>query len=562
MKKIRSIVLPAILLGAGVMVSCQKEMKDNAPLPEYRYEIVGGNDEAKISLKDPEGSRYAAVWEENDEISIYSASGAEFYGNAALASGAGEGQGKFILTTPAAPGTRVRAIYPVMDGFGNGILPCSQTYNASKPSDIHYLTYAYSDEFTLSASPESSFTLHHTMAIVKIRFSCTDLPGNATLKRVILRSPEKPVSGGFKVDYTTGKVNASSTCLDYVELGFNGKYPVICATENSVMMAVLPSAATEKWCVNLEFECSGTTYSIPARFKAEMKGGQVNVINLTGLSISSAFKPTTIFLAGDSTCAVYGVGKDNIRGWGQMLHYFYESPFIKVDDRAIGGRSTKTFRSEGDWDRLLSSLKAGDHVIIQFGHNDENNDKTESGRGTYPQQYYDNLVQFVLDVRAKDAEPIFATPILRRRFHNGEATDDYGGNWTHKYYAPKMHRIADSLNVNLIDALEESRNWLNSLGAEEAKNYYHWFNAGDYPQSSTPEGNNDDTHLNQRGAYEIAKRISRCLNGIHPEFHPQCIAVPYSVIERDLGPIKIYKPRPANGEAGDMGGNDIPMVTD
>lgn len=561
MKKVLTIgliILPVLAVG------CRKESDREIENITNRYELSCDGTISKIALGDAKNGEYTAVWEDRDEISVYSSDGSTFEGNASLSDGAGNNTGKFTLISTAAPGTKVRAIYPVMDGYGNGILPNRQSFNSQKPSSIHYLTCAYSDEFELSNSSEASFTLHHAMAIVKIKYSCSGLPQDGTLRKIVLRSPDNPVTGSFKIDYSSGTVTPGTT-LDYVELQFTNAAPAISGTENYVMMAVLPDTAKERWCIDLEFDCAGKSYSIPAMFKAQMKGGEVNVIDLTGLDLSSAFTPFTIFVAGDSTAAIYGSStwqKDNIRGWAQMLHYFYNSPFINVDDRAVGGRSSKTFRTEGNWDALLGSLKAGDLVIIQFGHNDENTDKSETGRGTTPQQYYNNMVQFVLDVRAKNAEPILATSILRRRFHNGEATDDYGGNWSHKLYTPKVKSIADSLDVKLIDALEESRVWLNSLGAENAKNYYHWFNAGDYPAGSYPDGNNDDTHLNQKGAYEIALRIAHRLNELHPEFNPESFFVPYSVIEKEMGPIKVYCPGAADGSAGDQEENDMELVTD
>lgn len=77
-------------------------------------------------------------------------------------------------------------------------------------------------------------------------------------------------------------------------------------------------------------------------------------------------KLPTLYIVGDSTL------KSNapLRGWGQELAQFFDPAKINVVNRAIGGRSSRTFINEGRWDKVLAELKKGDFVIIQFGHND------------------------------------------------------------------------------------------------------------------------------------------------------------------------------------------------
>ncbi|MGH9820930.1 MAG: rhamnogalacturonan acetylesterase, partial [Pyrinomonadaceae bacterium] len=77
-------------------------------------------------------------------------------------------------------------------------------------------------------------------------------------------------------------------------------------------------------------------------------------------------KLATLFIVGDSTLK----SDAPLRGWGQELGQFFDQTKINVVDRAIGGRSSRTFQYEGRWDRVLAELKPGDFVIIQFGHND------------------------------------------------------------------------------------------------------------------------------------------------------------------------------------------------
>lgn len=77
----------------------------------------------------------------------------------------------------------------------------------------------------------------------------------------------------------------------------------------------------------------------------------------------------TLFIAGDSTVRIGG-GNQTMVGWGERIAPFFDEEKINVINRAIGGRSARTFYTEGRWDQILNELKKGDFVIIQFGHND------------------------------------------------------------------------------------------------------------------------------------------------------------------------------------------------
>ncbi len=81
---------------------------------------------------------------------------------------------------------------------------------------------------------------------------------------------------------------------------------------------------------------------------------------------SSANQLPTLWIAGDSTVR----SNAPLRGWGQDLGNFFDPKKINVVNRAIGGRSSRTFYSEGRWKEILDVLKPGDFIIIQFGHND------------------------------------------------------------------------------------------------------------------------------------------------------------------------------------------------
>src|SRR6218665_587522 len=141
-----------------------------------------------------------------------------------------------------------------------------------------------------------------------------------------------------------------------------------------------------------------------------------------------AQKNPTLFLIGDSTMA----NKDNPEknpehGWGQVLSQFFTTG-IEIQNHAMNGRSSKSFRTEGRWDKVEKQLKKGDFVIIEFGHNDQK--LKDSTKFTNPYtQYRANLERYVNETRAKGATPILMTSIVRRDFNeNGVLID------THKDY--------------------------------------------------------------------------------------------------------------------------------
>src|SRR5580765_8626436 len=99
------------------------------------------------------------------------------------------------------------------------------------------------------------------------------------------------------------------------------------------------------------------------------------------LADEPAAKPT-LFIVGDST--VKNGTRDQV-GWGEQIGALFDSTRIKVDNRAIGGRSSRTFINEGRWDKILADAKAGDFVLVQMGHNDGGKpDEPTRARGSLP----------------------------------------------------------------------------------------------------------------------------------------------------------------------------------
>ena len=95
---------------------------------------------------------------------------------------------------------------------------------------------------------------------------------------------------------------------------------------------------------------------------------------LCGSITCTAIAEPTIWLIGDSTVCNYSKSRYPQTGWGQMLPQYCKSD-VKVDNHAVGGRSTKSFIAEKRWDKVMAGLKKGDFLMIQFGHNDQKKKK-------------------------------------------------------------------------------------------------------------------------------------------------------------------------------------------
>ena len=209
-----------------------------------------------------------------------------------------------------------------------------------------------------------------------------------------------------------------------------------------------------------------------------------------------AQKPT-IYGIGDSTMANKVKPEENPeRGWGQMLPLFFNDN-ITIDNRAVNGRSTRSFIAEKRWDDILKTLKKGDYVFIQFGHNDQK--EKDSTRYTNPHTAYrHNLIRFVTETRAKGATPIIFSSIVRRNFNEKGVLIS-----THGEYTMEARLVAQEYNVPFIDMEYYTELLEQSYGPEKSKQLHLHYKAGEIPYYK--EDKADDTHLGVKGATEVAK---------------------------------------------------------
>jgi len=228
-------------------------------------------------------------------------------------------------------------------------------------------------------------------------------------------------------------------------------------------------------------------------------GSAVAVLGLTGFTLMS-HKPV-IYMAGDSTMANKPMADNPERGWGQLLPEFFTDRVV-IENHAMNGRSTRSFIYEGRWDSLVSKVRKGDYVVIQFGHNDESPQKTD--RYCTPAEYRYNLTRFVSDVRRKGANPILCTSVQRRKFDENGILED-----THGDYPGYVRDLATKLNVPLIDMQKMSSRVISDAGVEGSKAIFLFIKPGEY--KSLPNGREDNTHFSEYGARLMAKLFCRGL---------------------------------------------------
>jgi lysophospholipase L1-like esterase len=229
-------------------------------------------------------------------------------------------------------------------------------------------------------------------------------------------------------------------------------------------------------------------------------------------------RPKVIFV-GDSTVKNgAGDGANGQWGWGDQIAGYFDTGRIEVVNRACGGKSSRTFISEGYWDSALKIMEKGDFVLIQFGHNDSSpvNDNSRA-RGTLKGAgeetvEIDNMLTgvreivhtfgwylrgLVDDILSKGAVPVLLSPIPRNDFENGRVkrnSGDYGG-WA--------RQVAEAKGITFID--------LNEMAASELDK-----TAAKFGQQKTSDGyfKGDNTHTSLAGAKLNSAMVVKGITGI------------------------------------------------
>ena len=236
---------------------------------------------------------------------------------------------------------------------------------------------------------------------------------------------------------------------------------------------------------------------------------------LVALSSFIFQQKTTLYIIGDST--VRNTTKPgDLWGWGSIIQDYFDSSKLYVSNQAQAGRSTRTYLKEGRWDKVLSTLKAGDYVMMQFGHNDGAKPDTSKagyrgvlrgigedsvllnwpdGKQETVHSYGWYIRKFVQDAKAKGAIPIVCSFIPRNDWKDGKVirpTNNFG---------QFAEAVAKQENVYFIDLNSITANKYDAIGQEAIKPFF--------PKEHT-HTNYDGAKLNAVSVVDGLKQLKDC----------------------------------------------------
>ncbi|WP_460893496.1 rhamnogalacturonan acetylesterase [Rufibacter soli] len=319
-----------------------------------------------------------------------------------------------------------------------------------------------------------------------------DRGGKDALKRDFVTS-EKPFyfsvkvpEGNYKVTVTLGDAKGKSTTT-------------VKAESRRLMLEKVATRqgefATKTFIVNIKDRQINATTKVGLKQREESKLDWDNKLTLefalqpalAAVEITKVEDQITVFLAGNST--VVNQEEEPWASWGQMIPRFFK-PGVAIANHAESGLSLGSFISSRRLDKILSVIKPGDYVFVEFGHNDEK----EKGPNAGPYKSYTERLQlFAKEVKGKGGHLVILTPTARRSFKDGVMTNSHGE------YPDAARKVALEANVPLIDLTAMTTTLYEALGVEGSKNAFVI-----YPE----QGLNDNTHFNTYGAYQIAKIVA------------------------------------------------------
>lgn len=185
-------------------------------------------------------------------------------------------------------------------------------------------------------------------------------------------------------------------------------------------------------------------------------------------AVSFAVNAVTLHLAGDSTMALRNI-ETPLRSWGEVLRGRIK-PQHQIVNYGVGGTSTVTFRKVWE-ERVLGSIREGDFVIIQFGHNDPWPHREPGGPDRFctPETYMANLRQFIREVKERKATAMLLSPTPQRRF-----TNDGKLYVLEKYdsYFPLLPKLAAEEKIDFMDMTAIGGAVVNALGPQLSKELF------------------------------------------------------------------------------------------
>jgi lysophospholipase L1-like esterase len=215
---------------------------------------------------------------------------------------------------------------------------------------------------------------------------------------------------------------------------------------------------------------------------------------IDAITITKAEHPITVYIAGDST--VVDQTDEPWCAWGQILPRFFK-PGVTISNQAESGETLKAFISENRLAKVLSTMKPGDYLFIQFNHNDQKPGPDHVDAAT---DYRSYLRLYINEARLRGATPVLVTAMNRRSFGpDGKIMNTLGD------YPDAVRDVAKEENVPLIDLNAMSKIFFEAMGPDNSTKAFVQYPANTFP-GQTHELK-DNTHFNSYGAYELAKCI-------------------------------------------------------
>ena len=259
---------------------------------------------------------------------------------------------------------------------------------------------------------------------------------------------------------------------------------------------------------------------------------------IAAIEITPNTQATTVFLAGNSTVVDQYI--EPFAAWGQMIPRFFTPLSISIANHAESGETLKSFMSEKRLEKVLSLMKSGDYLFIEFAHNDQKLKDLDPFVG-----YKDLLKHFISEARQKGGKPVLVTSMHRRSFDtSGHIINTLGD------FPEAMRQTALSENVPLIDLNDMSKILWEALGVEKAKQAFVHVPANTFPDQDKAIA--DDTHFSNYGAYLLAQcmvegirlnvpELAKYLQNV-PKFDPS-VPMPFEKFNFPMGAIiPVVKP--------------------
>lgn len=314
----------------------------------------------------------------------------------------------------------------------------------------------------------------------KSTYNWTGMPFYAPKRQAFMFSVSVPV-GNYEVRITMGGKDSVSRAT-------------IRAEQRRLMIEDwrIPAGSVETRVIHVNRRKKGTSLTtreqgyidLDDRLTIEFNGDHPVLSELEITKIDTAI---TVYLAGNST--VVDQPQEPWGAWGQAFPRFFKAG-VAISNQAESGLSAQSFVG-ARLDNILSTLKAGDYVFVEFGHNDAKN-------ATATANYSANLTTFATKVKAKGGKTVLVTPTARNIWSGTKADNSALAD-----FVAKVKAVAAAQSIDYLDLNAASISFIEALTPSNSKKAYCYFPANTMPGQSAAVA--DGTHWNGYGAYELAK---------------------------------------------------------